>query len=55
MGQGNALSSIGMAVSAKNVAWVDAYLACGCATSDDNPILNVSGWKGVREFSSEAK
>ena len=44
-----------MTVSAKNVAWVDAYLACGCATSDDNPILNVSVWKVVREFSNRAK
>ena len=43
--------SIAMAVSVREFSWVALYLACGCATLYDNPLFNVSGWKGVREFS----
>ena len=39
-----------MEVSANNFECVDAHLACGCATSDDTPLFNVSGWRVVRAF-----
>ena len=47
MGKYDALVSIGMAVSAHEFSWVDAYVACGCTTVYDTPIFNVSGWKGA--------
>ena len=44
-----------MAISADDFAWVDAYVAYGCATADDTPLLNYSGLEGVRAFSKGAK
>ena len=43
MGQRNAHVAICMEVSGHDFVWVDAYLACGYAASDDTPLLNVSG------------
>ena len=37
MGQCNALVAIYMAFYIHIFAWVDLYLACGCAASDDTP------------------
>ena len=54
-GQQNELVAIGMTVSTHNFAKLDACFDCGCATSDDNPLLNFSGQKGVREFSQREK
>ena len=45
----------GMTVAAHEFAWVGAYVAFGCGTVDYIPHLNVSGWKGVREFSKWKK
>ena len=42
-GQQNELVAIGMTVSTHNFARLDACFDCGCATSDDNPLLNFSG------------
>ena len=50
MGKFDALVAIDMGFSVHDFAWVNAYLACGCATSDDAPIFNVSVWKGVGSF-----
>ena len=44
-----------MEVSVNDFAWVDENLACECATSDDTPSFNVSGWKVVREFYNGVK
>ena len=44
-----------MTVAAHDFAWVGAYVAFGCGTVDYIPHLNVSGWKGVREFSKWKK
>ena len=42
-------------VFVQKLSWIDPYLDCGCTTSDDNPLFNVSGWKVVREFSNGMK
>ena len=55
MGQFYELFDIVMEVSVYKFASVGAYFACGCATSYDTSIFNVSGWKGVREFYQEGK
>ena len=44
-----------MEVSVNDFAWVDAYLACGCATSYDIALFNVLGWKVVRAFKNRVK
>ena len=44
-----------MEVSVNDFAWVDAYLACGCATSYDIALFNVSVWKVVRDFPRRLK
>ena len=46
----DALVSIFMEVSSHEFSWVHAYLACGCAISDDSHHWNVSGLIKVREF-----
>ena len=55
MGWWDTLVVIGMEVSVHEFSWVGAYLACGCNTSDDEPLSNVSGWKVVRELSNGEK
>ena len=42
MTQYEALVAVGMTVYVHNFAWVDEYLACKYATSDDIPLFNVS-------------
>ena len=50
MGKYGTIVARGMVVNVHNFSWVDSYLDCGCTISDDTPIFNVSGWKGVRYF-----
>ena len=50
MYQCDALVSIGIAVYVHEFEWVYAYLYCGCTTSDDTPLFNVSGWKELDHF-----
>ena len=52
MGQSGALVAIGMAVFIHNFTWADSYFSCGCTTSDDTTLSNVSVWKLVRSFSN---
>ena len=55
MGQLNAFFARGINFSTHYFSWVDAYVACGCSKADDNPLLNDSGWKGVRPFYNGSK
>ena len=52
MGKSNELVARWMEFSIENIAWVDPFLYFECSTSDDTPLLNVLGWKVVREFSN---
>ena len=38
----------GDSVASHEFSWVDEYVSCQCATSDDETLLNVSLWKVVR-------
>ena len=51
MGNYGALVDRGMEVYIHEFSWVDEYFTCGCTTTDDIPLFNVSRWKGVRSFS----
>ena len=53
MGYSVVLISRVMSFSINKMSWVDPYLDFGCTTSEDTPLINVSGWKGVRYFSNE--
>ena len=50
MGHCGELVETWMTVFAYDFASVDAYVAFGCDVADDTLLLNVSGWKVVREF-----
>ena len=48
MFQCNVLDDISIEVSTHKFSWVVAYLDFGFATSDNNPLLIISGCKGVK-------